>query len=471
MKKQLVRMGILVGAIAMISMLIWQTYKKESQALVSITMAGEDVDVFLPAVLRPPTTFYVSKSGNNQDGLSWQTAWNELDQIDWDVIGPGSSIMIDGGTVSAVYNTTLELQKSGTANKPIIIQLSPEDGRNGQAIIFGGRSTMLPYCGQATYEFQTENVNSYGILVNNSSWIVVDGTKWRGIVIYGHNQHGLRFYSQSNNVTMRNLEIYDNGEAVMKDGAWEPDGAGIRIAGKNNTFERLIVHDNGHDAIQAGTGPAPDTDINNLENFTIRESWLYNGRPHPTIPESFNYCGHSDGVQLHTGGTIDGVLIEKTIIGPAFTNGVLLGQTLTPSGANAVVNNVTLRDVLFTKMADNGIRGYAGTQPDGWVIDQVTAHCPATKGPCIYIEGTNHSVTNSIFVGSMATFPDALSNFSNNCQWELEGFDLGLEANPLFTNVSDSDPFSLDNYMLMSGSPCAGMGTTIWSVDQLFSLP
>ena len=42
--------------------------------------------------------YYISKNGNNGDGLSWATAWNELDKINWSVIEPGDTILIDGGS-------------------------------------------------------------------------------------------------------------------------------------------------------------------------------------------------------------------------------------------------------------------------------------------------------------------------------------------------------------------------------------
>jgi len=39
------------------------------------------------------TTYYVSKNGNNADGRSWATAWNELANIKWSVVKPGDMIL------------------------------------------------------------------------------------------------------------------------------------------------------------------------------------------------------------------------------------------------------------------------------------------------------------------------------------------------------------------------------------------
>lgn len=432
---------------------------------------GTSTSIYLPLIRKPHDTYYVSKNGNNTTGQSWASAWNELDQIDWSVIGPGNTIVLDGGSSQMTYRTTLLLENiSGSSENPITIRLSTEDGRDGQAVFFGGRSTLLPYCNQANYTFQENGVNSYGVFIENSSHIVIDGSKRSGIYIYGNNINGMRFNFNTSHFTVRNLEVYDNGFAERSGSTWVPNSAGIRIAGHNHLFEKMIVHDNGQDAFQSGAGQSPNFNINNLDNLTIRESWLYNGRQHPTVNESANYCSHTDGLQVNRGGNVENVTIEQTIIGPGFTNGVILGQTLTSNGAQASLHNVTLRDVLFMKAADNSIRGYVDTNPTGWVVDNVTSHCPQTKGHCIYLEGNNHTVTDSIFVYAAVTFPDGLDTSSNNCQYEASGVVIGTEANPQFANVNDNNMFSLDNYAVSGSSACSGKGTSITTVNQLLSL-
>jgi len=420
--------------------------------------------VFLPLIEYSSSgaVYYVSKTGNDLDGKSWVTAWNELDQIDWDVIQPGDTILLDGGSTEMVYATTLRIGSSGTPDKPINIRLAIEPGRDGRVVIFGGRSTPLPYCGQTDYVFETADVRNIGVLVDAAAWVVIDGLKWGGISIYGHNQSGIRLNSDSSNITVRNVEVYDNGRAVQSNGEWIPDKPGVNFSGMNITFERAIIHDNGQDALQSGGG---------VGNFTLRESWLYNGRRHPSVDESFNYCAHTDGIQIFNGGSLSGFLIEETIIGPGFTNGVNMGQELASNDIEAVTHNVTFRDVLFTKAADNNIMGHPRTKPRGWVIDHVTAHCPNTKWNCLYLEGSGHRVTDSIISGATVSFPDGLDTYSGNCQWNTEGFQLGKIADPRFSNVDDGDPFSLDDYSLRPNSPCTGKGSGITSVTQLLSRP
>lgn len=420
--------------------------------------------IYLPVIVSGSRTFYVSKLGNNSAGTSWATAWNELDQINWAVIRPGDRILLDGGASQMIYKSTLTLSKSGTPGHPITIQVANVAGRNGKVVIFGGRSKPLPYCGQIQYEFETKNVRNVGVLIN-AAWLIIDGQKWQGLSIYGHNAWGIRLNPGAGNITLRNLEIYDNGFATQELDGWYPNSPGLRIAGPNITLERVLIHDNGQDAIQSGNGN------NGLANFTIRQSWLANLRQHPTVAESFNWCTHTDGIQIFDGGSLSGFLIENTIIGPGFTNGVNMGQQLEPSGVNAVTNNVTFRDVLFMKPADNGIMGHPTTKPKGWLLDHVTAHCPNTKWNCLFLEGSEHRVSNSIIFGARLYLPDGLDQTSGNCQWQSEGFQLGQIVEFKFVDVDHSDPFSLDDYTLLPHSPCTGAGSRLTSVAQLLNSP
>ena len=63
-----------------------------------------------------------------------------------------------------------------------------KSGRDGQALLFGGRDTPLPVCDQADYRFQ-ESLHDWGIVTGGDpelpethhSWLVIDGRKWGGI--------------------------------------------------------------------------------------------------------------------------------------------------------------------------------------------------------------------------------------------------------------------------------------------------
>jgi hypothetical protein len=427
--------------------------------------------VYLPLLMRPrmPTTYYVSKAGSDADGKSWNNAWSELDQIDWDVVQPGDTILLDGGATEMVYTTTLAVGKSGTRANPITIALASGPGRDGRVVIFGGRSTPLPYCGQVSYHYQSDGVRDYGILLDQVSWVVIDGRKWSGFVIYGHSESGIRLYQEwgeydtyplCEHITFRGIEVYDNGNAAQSGGQWQPDGPGVELSGRHITFERVMVHDNGQDAFQTGGV---------IEDITLRQSWLYNTRRNPTREEAFNYCQHPDGIQIYAGGPQYGLLIEQTVIGPGFMQGIILGQTLTSDGAYAVVHDVTLRNVLFTKAGSASIMSYPDVKAQRWVIDHVTAYCSNGCGLGLFLEGYGHTVKDSIFWGGDIYLPDGLETSSGNCQWNTTGFPLGLIADPLFSAANDSDPFSLDDYTLAPNSPCSGKGSSITSVAQLLT--
>src|SRR6266566_2137235 len=194
-------------------------------------------------------TYYVSKTGSNADGLSWATAWNELSQINWSVVQPGDTILLDGGSSQMVYTTTLTIGKSGTRGSPITIERATDAGHNGKVVLFGGRSTPLPYCGQSNYTYQPAPVAN-GIVFGPASWIVIDGMNWHGISIYGFNSHGVDMTGNPSNDTLRNMEIYDIGSVSQSGGAESPDtgGHGIYLTGANLTFEQMDIHDNADDA-------------------------------------------------------------------------------------------------------------------------------------------------------------------------------------------------------------------------------
>lgn len=419
-------------------------------------------------------TYYVSKTGNNANGTSWATAWNELDQIKWDVIQPGDTILLDGGSSEMVYTRSIVPTKSGTRDLPITLKLAAEPGRNGRVIIFGGRSTPLPECGQASYVYQTSGVRSVGIELADRAWIVVDGTRWRGITIYGHNKYGISLSSKASNIVVRNVEIYDNGTAYQQGSVWNPDQKGVQLSGTNITFERAIIHDNGQDAFQSGGG---------VSNFTLRDSWLYNGRDHSKqAGYAFNYCRHPDGIQIYDGGVQSGVLIERSILGPGFNQGTILGQAPAAAGQNATINNVTLRDVLLMNATGTNIMGYPNVRSQNWRLERVTSFM-TPKNPAndnhntLYLQGAGHTIVDSIFYNGNVYLPDGNVSAQGNCQWQTTGNNQRLSAqtaDPLFVstvtglanNTRPSAQMNLD-FALRSNSACVDKGSRITSVAQL----
>ncbi|MEM8859146.1 MAG: hypothetical protein AAGD96_12540 [Chloroflexota bacterium] len=506
---------------------------------------------------REPSVFYVSRNGDNSNGLSWSTAWRELNLINWDVIIPGDTIYIDGGPIdgSMTYSTTLEPAVSGTEELPVTIQLSNEVSHSGQAILFGGNSQPLPECGQLAWDqSELESAENYGIRINGGiSNVVIDGTKRGGIVIHGWRETGVLFNpdriddgedNNSQNVTLRFMEIYNNGKVFQADDVDNVTGEsvegsqdlfypinsapGIKLSGSGHTFEFLEVHDNAADAIQSNfTNPAGGV-FNNIDDITIRNSWFYNQRPHsgtdnspsteictaqntsgcdeggspamdatyfnyPTEPndrqESFNWCTHNDGVQIYSSNDLNGLAIESSIMGPNLMNALILGDK-GDENSTAWVNDLALKDVVFTRFSNNAL-GMNNDQPNvgaNWTVDQVTfyGHFNKQNMGSLSLQSNagqdEHLIANTVTVFGRAEFDDGNVQFENNCEYNLYlGSIDGNEEDPQFQQINDlEDIFEadlsidfaeifVDDYTV-TNQGCNGAGSQLTSVGQLLTI-
>ncbi len=484
--------------------------------------------------------FYVSKLGNNSDGRSWGTAWNELANINWNSLNAGDVIYVDGGTTQMRYTTSLKPAKSGTADKPILVRLSAENGRDGQAIFFGGNSVPLPECGQLSWnDSELKSAGESAIIFENGiANIEISGRKTHGIVIHGWQSNGVTFRNDfsnngiddaAKNITLEYMEIYNNGGTRRQDDGssknlWFPNhaGSGVKLAGSGHHFNFLEIHDNGGDAIQSSATNLSKGVDNQLANFTLTNSWLYNQRPHsgvdnspagevcsadrssacdelgaphmgpdyhtypsdpPNRRESFNWCTHSDGIQIFSGGAFNKMTIERSIIGPNFMTALILGDKKS-GDVSAWVNDLTLQDVVITRYMHNalGMNNPSNNPGRNWNIDHVTLyghHNNTNKGTFHIESGQNfveHSVSNSILVHGRTNFPDGNIRFANNCQWGLYSGSIdGTITDPQFSSIFENDLFEADlsvdfatkfsdNYQVQNPN-CAGSRiTSPWDI-------
>lgn len=449
---------------------------------------GYDIGAYELPVLRNTalpaaagTTYYVSRTGSNGDGRSWATAWNELDQIDWGVIQPGDTILIDGGPVACKYSvtvtnstntplpagcgmeysTTLRIGASGTVDAPITFKLADEPGRNGTARIFGGRATPLPYCRQSPYT-PNQPGSGDGIYTRGRSHIVLDGSHWSGIMIYGWT-HGMHLSTDGDNhhVTLRNAEMFDNGSWSAGEA---PNQPAITGSGSALLFERLILHDNGQDQFQTGYEKP-------VNDAVFRRSWFYNQRPHPTVrDEPFNHCTHSDGIQFFGDLTHQNITIEDSILGPGLMQGVILGDT-------GQINYVTVRNSLF--VGYHGDDDNAGvllqdtlTQHYGYVFDHVTVvrDVGATYWS-IYARGSGYQVYDSLFVGGREVRIGSGIRTGNFC-WDISDYSgvCNQRADPRFVDpdyAGVGEGFADFDFTITNPALPQGTGTTITSVGLL----
>ena len=395
--------------------------------------------------------YYVSKSGNNTDGRSWATAWSAPNKINWSVIKPGDVVELDGGTGGVTYsNSQIAPTVNGTASAPITIRVSKQAGHNGPVTLFGGRSTLLPYCGQTSYSYQTSGVQTIGINMSGRAYITVDGGKWHGLHVYGYNKHGVEL-SGSDHVTISNVEINDNGTASNSSGSWQPDQEGVHLAGTNNVLKLADVHDNGQDSLQSS---------GDFGNFVLSWSYLHSTRKDPK-GNLWNACRHVDGIQVWKGSP-SGLTVHDSIISGGM-QGLLLGD------ASGMVNNVNIYNVLFFGTSNASIHTNDTVHAfKGWTIDRVTSvrAVGANWVNVRFKSSTNEiKITNSIFYGGTRMDVPPGGTYSNNCQYQIpQGVAVGQNVDPKFVNMTSG------NYALSSGSPCAGKGSSIKSVEQFLKM-
>lgn len=409
-----------------------------------INTSSSDPNAARPVIGR---IFYVSKDGSNSDAESWGTAWNEIDQIQWEKIRPGDRIILAGGE----YHTSMNVGKSGLPGAPITITT------NGEQVVFDGQRPAPPYCGETGY---VSTIDQDGINLEGESYIIIDGQNWRGFIIRKHIR-GIMLRNGASNITVRNVEIYDNGWFVNSGSSSNPDGPGVELGGSDILFERVIIHDNGQDAFQAGWG---------IRNFTLRNSWLYNSRENPIEPgKPFNDCSHTDGIQIYDGGVQGPVVIESSIIGPSFTQGIMINN-------RATVKDVLIKNTLFVSNGNAGIAIQNGGDSSNWTLQNVTVVQDASyESWNIKMRGSNHHIRDSVFWGgSWGIGIYNSSEASNNYRWNTrDPYSVSIELDPMFVDDTFSryqgSDFADFNFQIQNPAIPPGTGSSITTVDQLFT--
>lgn len=427
------------------------------------------------------TTYYVSKSGNNANGTSWATAWNDTTNINWSVINPGDTIMIDGGTSTCTVSP-YDFQPSspnpgvtcGTRYSPfaigqdnITIKRATTQGQNGTVVIDGGRDTPLPYCEQTTYT--AANGAELAIDFANHSGVAIDGMARSGIIVRGA-QEGVRMGSGSGN-TLRNMELFDNGYPTTDTYGYNSDGNDILMGGQNNVYDRLLVHDGGQDEFHS------DSDGFSEAGSQVINSWMGAMREHPTYTgEPFNDiqatnadpgCTHADGIQIfEPQTTVSGLTIDHDVFGP----GVNLGLFPTNGGIYTIYNNVKVTNSLFMAISSN----IANSKPvNGWILDHDTLFAPQ-GGTNIPNNGTN-TITNTIVDGGWFYIAGGTWNASGNIEFNTTGDVPGATnedpqfVGPVPTGTLPSFASRRNAVFAPQCSGCAGLGSPLTSYSSLFS--
>lgn len=432
-----------------------QSWRKVRSVLLSAMALGTTA-AFLPALAQPycppgfdpnpnaPRTYYVSKNGNNTDGRTWATAWNEMNQIQWSQVSAQrhDSVVLDGGVRRMIFNTPLVPQVQQSYYGPIPITLSTEAGHNGQCVI-------QPPATAKGIEINTGGVN-------------LNGTKRGGILVYGA-QQGL--YINSNGpmyLTVKNIELTHCSEAgVFFNASYYP-----------SQVSQLVVHDNATNVV---------VNVAGYGGPTLNKCWIYNS----------NYQVGSDGIKVN--GTPYGppgpaCTVTNSVLGPGLRDGL----------SNTSSGRPTLNNCLLINATRNNVSSYAVNMEN--VTSFMTRLNPQQLAhDCIKLQALGvpygqigSIVKKTIAFGGVVEIPNTIANpyppyqqspfpitVENNTQFRVTGNTTILAptmVNPQFVTPVGLLPnltpirilMGLD-FSLQPGSPAAGTGSTITSVQNLLS--
>jgi hypothetical protein len=457
-------------------------------------------------------TWYVSRTSAGGDGSTWATAWHELADINWFVVGPGDTVEIDGGPDACPsnydfadhavrrpglhcgmeYETPLTIRASGTDGAPVSVRLAGDSDRNGSVVIFGGRTSMLPSCDQQDYApaFGSRGyANGAGIVVPGSSHVIVDGGHRSGIMVYG-NETGIDLASnQTRFVTLRNLEVFDNGVYSEWEHGWRTNNEGISVAGTDIAIERSLVHDNGQDQIQdRATGSANGHTA--LNDIALRDSWLYNHRDHPQwrgypFSSGAQYgsdqeCTHVDGVQIWGGGLHqERFTVDRTVFGPLLGQGLYLGNLDTASFDDVKVTGSLFINALNHSVMGDRVGADPGT-PSGWTIQNITSYQTDEPAPGtadhggVDLAGSGQTLRDSIFYNGYFSDRRSFSSAEGNLYHRGDPVPGGSDIDPAF--VGPLPTSGAPTYAELAAADltatcdaCAGKGSPVGSVKDLLA--
>jgi hypothetical protein len=355
--------------------------------------------------------YFVSLKGNNQDGRSWNSAWNEFNQINWKTIEPGSTIYIAAGTfktsipvvtVSGITIKRATKQEHGSSK-------GWEKSLDGEVIVDHAPTAFLEINNVENFTFDGGN---------HSPW------KFREIGITGRG--GQICLRNSKNVIIRNVELNGNSEASV-------DG-----------------------------GPEDGLRVNYCDNLTVEHCYIHDFRQH-SIPKA----AHEDAVQMPSG---NHVIFRYNI----FANCGMLLFLGDPVWNDQWVNDITVEHNLFYCDSGIGRGTYNGIDlkgtnrygTDTTRIENNTFVLRSNESSrlCLYFSTagkSNPALTyfrNNLIYNSTIGDVKQVPFHSNNCYYNplIPGNTISEEgmvtADPLFLD------YERQNFHLQPGSPCIDKG-------------
>lgn len=382
-------------------------------------------------------SLYVSRAGNNADGLTWQTAWNELDQIDWNKVEVNDEVFIDGGA----YGSSM------TYRKPLIIGkgIPPQSG--GLIIISQGQG--LEHAGVAV-------ING----LNQTNFCGIQAIGKRGIVLRSYGRRGwLKVTNCTTGVyTKDGSQNYFQGLEISncKVGAHlEGDSVALVQSNIHDNIKNVEIHN------PSASVPTPSG---------LYACWLYNG-PQATVPP-----GSAAAVTVTPGSTPPSAGSPQ---GHAILNNCVLGPNLM-QGVDNGFPGLKILGCLFLNAFSSSLTLRNSTELDRCTLFVTARNSLGNPKTAIKVLAGSNSIKNSIFYGGVVRIPQGLSYGPKNTQFATTGNTSALSAglvDPLFIspvgNYQEPVSFSVlknANFALKAGSPAQGTGAQVTSVQSVLNL-
>jgi len=388
--------------------------------------------------------YYVSPSGDNSDGLSWQTAYTQLPSMQFGVspLLPGDHVIVDGGTAGLTYGSGLTISVSGVAGNPIVITSSNDKGHNGTVTLSGRNGPGGQY-------------QPVGIYLSGSN-IKIAGTSRGGIKISDCQFQGLSVSGNGN--TLNNVAVQNVNGPPVNPG--HIPGVALQFAGDGNRYQNMDIYN-------ATICAQEYASLNHSQTTVFDGCWFFD-----------NYSRGNSGLLISDNNSASTMYINNSVFGPglgsALTSSASAGQThvrgclfLNASAANIVVNGAAgssarfLVNKITSFMTDSNFQGLAHN--------------------CLSFNGNGAlKIDNSVFWGgSVNVGPDIPVKVSGNFQYKtrlntqllaptMVDPQFADEANiAALTGSSPLKSVAVENFTLAQSSPAAGKGALVTAVSQL----
>lgn len=396
-----------------------------------------------------PHQYYVSKSGDNTNGRTWATAWNELDQIHWEYINTlqGDSIVIDGGAHRMIYRKPLQVQATQSNYYPLRVSVSTEKLHNGQVVIAPGSEAI-------------------GINVSSGA-IQLNGSKRAGIFVYGAKRGISVNATTPYPSSIKNIEISHCTEAGVYVG---PSYYPLPLS-------QLLIHDNATNVVTVHNGTPGGA--------SLSKCWIYNS----------SHRVNTDGVRLDgtTSAPSPAVALTNCVLGPGLRDGINnTTAAARPTLTNCLLINASRSNVSSYSVNLQNVTSFmTRLNPSQMSHSGIKLQTSTTGYPYQLGSSVKQSIVYGGLVDIPLTVPSPIHSYppappipfpitvERNTQFQTTGNTMVLAptmVNPQFVSpvgaLHNQTPIPILmglDFSLRPNSTATGTGSTVTSVKNLLS--